>query len=197
MVDRAGRERVFDLTLLFMQGEIGSFEFDDALSKIETRDKTLKEVIKLLWFFYDDLKDEKINLTKSGWDDLNRLLLILKSDAILKQKRKPLFQRVKEIFKKESSLYPSIYPFPSFKSLRAVYKSSNFKKIKFKESTKELKSNNILGWLIFVGIFIIWIAFGVLANKTVFLLFFIFFLLLIFVYNDKEYEIELDGEQFS
>ena len=196
MVDRAGRERVFDLTLLFMGGEIGSFEFDDALSKIETKDTTLKEVIHLLWFFYDDLENKKIDLDKSGWDDLNRLLLILKSDAILKPKKIPLLKRAKDIFKKEPSSLPKTYPFPSFKSLRAVYRSSNFKKIKFKESIKEPKEKNIFGWLTFVGVFTIWIAFGLL-NKTVFLLFFIFFLLLIFVYNGKEYELELKKESFS
>ena len=69
----------------YMNEEITAFEFDDALdaARSETEDSTVVRVRRALWFFYDDCKDHKIVASKEVWDYLNRLLLLLESDAEL------------------------------------------------------------------------------------------------------------------
>ncbi|HEX2950775.1 MAG TPA: hypothetical protein VHV83_14610, partial [Armatimonadota bacterium] len=62
---------------------ISAFEFDDALWKIDTSDKTVREIGLALWYHYDDVKDHLIVASREEWDYFNRLLLLLQSDAEL------------------------------------------------------------------------------------------------------------------
>lgn len=86
MVDRDARDKMIAATRSFMDSEIGSFRFDKILYEIResTSDETVKDVAELLWGHYDDLKDHEIVVSKEEWDYLNRLLLLLESDATLK-----------------------------------------------------------------------------------------------------------------
>lgn len=86
MVDRDARNKMIAATRSFMDSGIGSFRFDEILYEIRksTNDETVKDVAELLWGHYDDLKDHEIVVSKEEWDYLNRLLLLLESDATLK-----------------------------------------------------------------------------------------------------------------
>lgn len=46
--------------------------------------------VEQLWYYYDDIKDHKVCLSKDAWDYHQRILLLLKSDAhvIVEQKRR-------------------------------------------------------------------------------------------------------------
>ncbi len=81
MIDSEARKQVAAVTRLFLTEKITSFEFDDALGRIRTDDPTVMTIAHELWHFYDDLKNHKVALTKSEWDYIYRLILILESDA--------------------------------------------------------------------------------------------------------------------
>jgi hypothetical protein len=85
MIDRASRDRLADAIEAFLVGEIGSFEFDDRIFAIHdtTEDKTVPNVVCLLWHHYDDIKDHPVALSRVEWDYFQRLLLLLRSDASL------------------------------------------------------------------------------------------------------------------
>ncbi|MGB7758337.1 MAG: hypothetical protein WBL61_00830 [Bryobacteraceae bacterium] len=67
----------------YMGDQITAFQFDEMLGEIgsETTDKTVQAVRRDLWFVYDDCKDHNIVASEQVWDYLNRLLLLLASDA--------------------------------------------------------------------------------------------------------------------
>jgi len=66
-----------------MDEEITSDQFDDALTSISrvTSDEGISAVRQELWYVYDDLTDHPIVAYKHDWDYLNRLLLLLSSNA--------------------------------------------------------------------------------------------------------------------
>ncbi len=193
MVDREGRDEVARLLVEFMKRRINNFEFDDALAQIDTKDKTLQEIINLLWLFYDDIDEHKINLDRYGYNSLNRLLLLLKSDALLKPKKLSISQRVAMIFEKEPENTPQIYPFPSFKSLRAVRESIEFKKVEFKEDTSPLVEEKRVEVLLLL-IFMILIAF--IANTVIAITLIPIFITLQ-LYSFKLYNLDFKGVVFE
>ena len=67
----------------YMNEEITSDQFDDALAEISraTSDEGVSAVRQELWYVYDDLTDHPIVAYKHDWDYLNRLLLLLSSNA--------------------------------------------------------------------------------------------------------------------
>jgi hypothetical protein len=67
----------------YLGEEITAFALDEALFDIRTRtkDETVKQVSRLLWYHYDDIHDHKVVASKEQWDYFQRLLLVLKSDA--------------------------------------------------------------------------------------------------------------------
>jgi hypothetical protein len=67
----------------YMEEEITSDQFDDALAEISrgTSDEGVSAVRQELWYVYDDLTDHPIVAYKHDWDYLNRLLLLLSSNA--------------------------------------------------------------------------------------------------------------------
>jgi hypothetical protein len=83
MVDRASRDRMIQTIRSYMDEEITSDQFDDALAEISraTSDEGVSAVRQELWYVYDDLTDHPIVAYKHDWDYLNRLLLLLSSNA--------------------------------------------------------------------------------------------------------------------
>jgi hypothetical protein len=83
MLDRRARDDINRALRAYMAEELTAFQLDDVLMRVmdETEDETVKPVALAIWCHYDDLKDHKIVATKAQWDYLNRLLLILESDA--------------------------------------------------------------------------------------------------------------------
>jgi hypothetical protein len=82
-VHRADRDALTEVTNQYLREEISAFVFDEKLSEIEARtnDETVKWVRAQLWGFYDDCDDHKVVCDKAEWDAIQRLLLLLKSDA--------------------------------------------------------------------------------------------------------------------
>ena len=82
-VNRADRDALIEVTNQYLREELTAFAFDEKLSEIEerTNDETAKWVRVQLWGFYDDCDDHKVVCDKAEWDMIQRLLLLLKSDA--------------------------------------------------------------------------------------------------------------------
>jgi len=82
-VNRADRDALIEVTNQYLREELTAFAFDEKLSEIEerTNDETVKWVRAQLWGFYDDCDDHKVVCDKAEWDMIQRLLLLLKSDA--------------------------------------------------------------------------------------------------------------------
>lgn len=85
MVDRSARDRLADAVEAFLAEDLGAFEFDDRINEIAvgTDDETVKEVAHLLWYHYDDCRDHTAALSRTEWDSIQRLLLVLRSGAVL------------------------------------------------------------------------------------------------------------------
>ena len=87
MFSRYDRDRLVEVINRYLNEELTAFKLDEALSEIgtKTKDKTVEQVVQLLWCHYDDVEDHKVVATKEEWDYFQRLLLILKSDAEIVQ----------------------------------------------------------------------------------------------------------------
>ena len=87
MFSRYDRDSLIEVINRYLNEELTAFKLDEALSEIGTRtkDKTVDQVVQLLWCHYDDVEDHKVVATKEEWDYFQRLLLILKSDAEIVQ----------------------------------------------------------------------------------------------------------------
>ncbi|MHC4117271.1 MAG: hypothetical protein ACYSWO_07155 [Planctomycetota bacterium] len=83
MIDREARRQTATAIRSFLGDQIKSWQFSDTLADIagQTDDHTVHVIEKDLWFFYDDIKDHKIVVTKPVWDWIHRLVLILESDG--------------------------------------------------------------------------------------------------------------------
>jgi hypothetical protein len=83
MVDRMSRERMIEAIRSYMDEATLSDQLDNMLEEITsgTEDATVKAVGLAVWGLYDDLEDHLIVASKEQWDYLNRLLLLLTSDA--------------------------------------------------------------------------------------------------------------------
>lgn len=85
LIDREARDRMARAVDRYLNEEITAFEFDDDLMTIssDTEDQTVREIMIGLWGQYDDFTDHKVVASKESWDYMQRLLLILKSNARL------------------------------------------------------------------------------------------------------------------
>ena len=83
MFSRYDRDRLAEVINLYLSEELTAFRFDEQLSEIAagTKDETVKQVVSLFWYHYDDIDDHKVVASKEEWHYFQRLLLILKSDA--------------------------------------------------------------------------------------------------------------------
>lgn len=84
-VDRLRRNCLLKMLSCYLNDEMTAFAFDTAIFEIRslTTDQTVKHVVDSLWHFYDDCKDHKVHLNKQEWDYVQRLRLLLESDAAL------------------------------------------------------------------------------------------------------------------
>ncbi len=89
MVDRDNRDKLICEIQCFLNEKTDSFTFDKAIFDIDakTKDETIRFVITILWFYYDDLRSHKVAVDKEGWDMIQRLLLILNSDQEIVEKK--------------------------------------------------------------------------------------------------------------
>ena len=85
MIDRAARNYIVEAIDAFTSGKITSRTFDARLldDAPKTRDRTVPIVAAELWVFYDDFIDHPARLSKPQWDYVQRLRLVLMSDAEL------------------------------------------------------------------------------------------------------------------
>lgn len=85
MVDRAARQELMDHINAFLDEQITAFEFNELLHSFRGPDiePTVRAVAELLWYHYDDCKDHLVAFSKPQWDHVQRLMLILASDAEL------------------------------------------------------------------------------------------------------------------
>lgn len=83
--DRRNRDRIAAAIDDYLNERIGSDAFVDAINGAaqESSDPTVKEVRNLLWGLCDDMLDHRVVLSKEEWDYVQRLLLLLRSDAHL------------------------------------------------------------------------------------------------------------------
>jgi hypothetical protein len=86
IVDRQARERLIASINNFLDEKSSNFEFDEENHQncYTTKDITVDRVVHWLWYFYDDCKEHKASLAKPEWDYIQRLVLVLRSDAHLK-----------------------------------------------------------------------------------------------------------------
>ncbi|WP_437200749.1 hypothetical protein [Planctomicrobium sp. SH664] len=70
----------------FLRSEITAFEFDELLDESRcSADPVVRYVAGIVWYFYDDCVDHRVALSRQGWGFLQRLLLILQSDCVVKK----------------------------------------------------------------------------------------------------------------
>ncbi len=83
ILDRQDRDEVVAAVESYLAEEITAFQLDDRLDKVRfgSKDPTARHIAKQLWYHYDDCKNHKVVLTRAQWDFVQRLLLLLKSDA--------------------------------------------------------------------------------------------------------------------
>ncbi|GMU22602.1 MAG: hypothetical protein AMXMBFR13_26870 [Phycisphaerae bacterium] len=83
MVDRDARDKLVGIIQNYLEERITAFTFDEGIHELafRTEDETVKHVVRMLWFHYDDCKDHRVVLCKEQWDYFQRLLLLLRSDA--------------------------------------------------------------------------------------------------------------------
>jgi hypothetical protein len=84
-LDRQARDRLARLIEDFLGERIGAFEFDERIGEVAsgTSDPTVRHIGSVLWSFYDDCKDHKAALSRSDWNFIQRLLLVLRSDCAM------------------------------------------------------------------------------------------------------------------
>lgn len=82
-VDRDSRNKLTGIIQAFLAGDLGAFEFDEALFADFDKgdDPTIEFIVSALWFHYDDCVDHDVALSRQEWDYFHRLLLVLASDA--------------------------------------------------------------------------------------------------------------------
>ena len=80
IVDRQKRDVLIGAINRYLDGKTTAFEFDDEIFGIESDDPAI-HIVRQLWYFYDDCKDHTVQLAEGHWDLIQRLVLILRSDA--------------------------------------------------------------------------------------------------------------------
>ncbi|QDU07526.1 hypothetical protein [Gimesia aquarii] len=98
IVERDARNQLAVLIRRYLDDQLMSFDFDDALKDFpDTDDTTVKFVIETVWYFYDDCKDHSVVLTKPEWDYFQRLVLLLESNSTVIVKKTRLWSFAKPV----------------------------------------------------------------------------------------------------
>lgn len=84
-IDRTSRDALVAAIDGYCHDELTAFEFDETIFDIRDRtaDETVRRVVDILWNFYDDCQDHHAVLDRVGWNYIQRLRLLLSSDATL------------------------------------------------------------------------------------------------------------------
>jgi hypothetical protein len=87
VVDREARDELAALLERYLNEETGAFSLRDESEEIgeRTEDETVGWAVFNLYLCYDDFKDHKVVASKEGWDWFQRLLLLLRSDASVRE----------------------------------------------------------------------------------------------------------------
>jgi hypothetical protein len=98
-VDRQQRDLLVAAIDRYLNDEMTAFSFDDAIFEIRDRtdDETIQRVVDELWCFYDDCDDHKVVLDRLSWDYLQRLRLLLKSDAVLEISKRHIWSSAQAV----------------------------------------------------------------------------------------------------
>jgi hypothetical protein len=88
IVDRPNRDAVVAAVNRYLNGETTAFQFDEEIFGIESDDPAISHVVHQLWCFYDDCKDHEAQLSKEAWDYIQRLILLLQSDAQIEVRKR-------------------------------------------------------------------------------------------------------------
>jgi hypothetical protein len=88
IVDRPNRDAVIAAVNRYLNGETTAFQFDEEIFGIESDDPSVRHAVCQLWYFYDDCKDHKVQLSKEAWDYIQRLILLLQSDAQIEVRKR-------------------------------------------------------------------------------------------------------------
>ncbi|MGF1482844.1 MAG: hypothetical protein ACFBZ8_00600 [Opitutales bacterium] len=66
----------------FKPDQLTAFAFHDAIEQVyfSTRDASARDIVDVLWYFYDDIDDHYIELDEQGWKFFERIRLFLASD---------------------------------------------------------------------------------------------------------------------
>ena len=82
MVIREDRDRLIEIINEYLHEKITAFEFDDKLWQLgDSKDETVVQVRKCLWYYYDDIQDHKVVASKQDWDYFQRILLLLQTNS--------------------------------------------------------------------------------------------------------------------
>jgi hypothetical protein len=81
IVDRPNRDALIAAINRYIDGKTTAFNFDEEIFSIKSNDPTISHIVCQLWYFYDDCKDHKVQLSKEAWDYIQRMILLLQSDA--------------------------------------------------------------------------------------------------------------------
>ncbi len=75
MLSRCDRDALAEAINRYLRDEITPSALDEAVSGIgaRTKDETVKQVVALLWFYYDVVDDHKVVASKEEWDLFQRL----------------------------------------------------------------------------------------------------------------------------
>ncbi len=92
-VDRNHRDQLVDAIECYLADKIKTDKFEDKIDKISdaSDDPTVAHVVSLLWYYYDDMRNHKVTLSKEEWDYFYRLILLLKSNAHIEVKKRKLW----------------------------------------------------------------------------------------------------------
>lgn len=84
-VDRIYRDLLIETIDQYLGEKINAFAFDEAIHDIrkKTSDATVHEIVDILYCFYDDFEDHPVVVNRVGWNYIQRLRLILSTDASL------------------------------------------------------------------------------------------------------------------
>ncbi|MGZ3839086.1 MAG: hypothetical protein ACXVMS_13960 [Flavisolibacter sp.] len=89
-------------------GQITNFEFEEATFGINSNDQAVKNLLDVIWSFYDDLKEHKLDVASFNQDHYEtfaRFILFLKSNQEYKWPKSPtLFDPLMRLLSKVFTL---------------------------------------------------------------------------------------------
>lgn len=95
MIDRQARDRLAEEIRHFVGCFTDNFQFDDAVSKIRSKDRGVTAIYEAIWLTYDDLTRHNMNgahaLSNQQIAIIKHAIMFLKSDCEYKWQNWPLY----------------------------------------------------------------------------------------------------------